>query len=98
LRLAVPFPTLVESYSLAQRKLGLAQARSFLQRLTWITILITPTEEDQEGSITRTLRYPGQNISLADAVLAEIGDRLDIPVWTFDRHFDVMGVHVWRET
>lgn len=45
----------------------------------------------------RVLRYSDQDISLADAVVAEISDRLEIPVWTFDHHFAVMGVRVWRE-
>lgn len=97
LRPAVPFLTLVESYSLAQRKLGLAPARAFLRHIIRTAVLVTPTEEDYQKAIRRTLRYPDQSISLADAVLAEIGDRLEIPVWTFDHHFDVMGVRVWRE-
>jgi predicted nucleic acid-binding protein len=33
---------------------------------------------------------------LVDAVIAEVADRLDAPVWTFDHHFDVMGANVWR--
>jgi hypothetical protein len=31
-----------------------------------------------------------------DAVIAEISGRLEAPVWTFDHHFDVIGVKVWR--
>jgi predicted nucleic acid-binding protein len=29
-----------------------------------------------------------------DAVNAEIADRLGLPVWTYDHHFDVMGSRV----
>jgi predicted nucleic acid-binding protein len=96
LRLVVPFPTLIESYALVQRKLGLAQARSFLRYLVRTTVLITPTEEDHRGAIGRVLRYPDQDISLADALCAEISDRIEAPVWTYDHHFDVMGARVWR--
>jgi predicted nucleic acid-binding protein len=28
---------------------------------------------------------------LFDAVYAALAERLDLPVWTFDHHFDVMG-------
>ena len=41
-------------------------------------------------------RYPDQDISLADAVNAEISERLGVTVWTYDHHFDVMGTGVWR--
>jgi uncharacterized protein len=96
LRLAVPFPTLIESYSLAQRRLGLAHATSFLRHLLRTTVLLTPTEEDHRGAIRRVLRYSDQDISLADALLAVVSDRLQAPVWTYDHHFDVMGARVWR--
>lgn len=96
LRLVVPFPTLIESYALVQRKLGLAQARSFLRHLVRTSVLLTPTEEDHIGAMGRVLRYPDQDISLADALCAEISDRIEAPVWTYDHHFDVMGALVWR--
>ena len=96
LRLVVPFPTLIESYALAQRRLGLAQGNSFLRYLVRTIVLLTPTEEDHRGAIRRVLRYPDQDISLADAVLAEVSHRLEAPVWTYDHHFDVMDTRVWR--
>jgi len=77
LRLVVPFPTLVESHALVQRRLGLAQAGSFLRHLVRTAILLTPTEEDYRGAIRRVSRYPDQDISLVDALGAEIGDRLE---------------------
>lgn len=42
------------------------------------------------------LRYPDQSITLFDAILAVLSDRLALPIWTFDHHFDVMGSDVWR--
>jgi predicted nucleic acid-binding protein len=96
LKLVVPFPTLIESYALVQRRLGLAQARSFLRDLVRTAILLTPTEEDHRGAIGRVLRYPDQDISLADALCAEISERIEAPVWTYDHHFDVMDAPVWR--
>lgn len=79
-----------------QRKLGLAQAESFLRHLVRTSVLLTPTEEDYRGAIRRVSRYPDQDISLIDALSVEIGDRLEAPAWTYDHHFDVMGARVWR--
>jgi hypothetical protein len=30
------------------------------------------------------------------AVTAVVGRRLSMPVWTYDHHFDVVRVEVWR--
>ena len=79
-----------------QRKLGPAQAGSFLRHLVRTAILLTPTEEDYRGAIRRVARYPDQDISLVDALGAEGGDRLEAPAWTYDHHFNVMGARVWR--
>lgn len=97
LETAVSYATVQEAYILVLRKLGATQARSLLEDLTQSTAFITPTEIDYERAVARVLRYPDQDISIADAVNAEISDRLRIPVWrTYDHHFDVMNFSVWR--
>nr|MBA3388725.1 hypothetical protein [Rubrobacter sp.] len=96
LETAVSYATVQEAYILVLRKLGTAQARSFLEDLIQGAVLTTPTEGDYERAVGRVLQYPDQDISIADAVNAEISDRLQIPNWTYDRHFDAMGAEVWR--
>ncbi len=96
LETAVSYATVQEAYILVLRKLGTAQARSFLEDLIQGAVLIAPTEGDYERAVQRVLRYPDQDISLVDAVNAEIADRLGLPVWTYDYHFDGMGSRVWR--
>ncbi len=64
--------------------------------MTQGAVLVTLTEGDYERAVQRVLRYPDQYISLVDAVNAEIADRLGLPVWTYDYHFDGMGSRVWR--
>lgn len=95
-RVVVPYSTLAEAHALVLRKLGLAEARSFLRYLIRTAVFVNPTAEDYDRATTRILRYPDQDITLADAVGAEIGDRLGVPVWTYDHHFDVMSARVWR--
>lgn len=96
LRAVVSYATLQEAHGLILRKLGPSQARAFLRDLLRTTVFIAPIEEDHRKAVGRVLRYPDQDISMADAVNAEISDRLQIPMWTYDHHFDVMGSNVWR--
>lgn len=96
LRAAVSYATLQETHGLVLRKLGRAQARTLLQDLVRTTFFLVPTEEDHRRAIRRVLRYPDQDISLTDAINAEISDRIEAPVWTYDHHFDVRGARVWR--
>ncbi len=96
LETAVSYTTLQKAYVLILRKLGVVQARSFLEDLIQGATLIAPTRKDYEKAVRRVLRYPDQDISPVDATNAETADRLEIPVWTYDHHFDVIGVRIWR--
>ena len=96
LKAAVSYATLQEAYGLVLRKLSPSQAQIFLRSLLRTTLFIVPAEQDHKKAVGRVLRYPDQDISIADAVNAEISARLQIPIWTYDHHFDVMGSNVWR--
>jgi predicted nucleic acid-binding protein len=39
---------------------------------------------------------PDQSITLVDATLAALATRMGLDVWTYDHHFDVMRVGIWR--
>jgi hypothetical protein len=43
-------------------------------------VIRLPTEEDHKKAIRRVLNYPDQDISLMDALGAEIGERLAAPI------------------
>ena len=45
-------------------------------------------------AIRRVLRYSDQDITLAGATNAEISGRIEAPMWTYNHHFDIMGVRV----
>ncbi|MGH3090580.1 MAG: type II toxin-antitoxin system VapC family toxin [Rubrobacteraceae bacterium] len=90
LKTAISYSTLTECHALILRKLGMNEARSFLVELTATSYFLTPTTQDYEKAVAKTLRYPDQDITLADAITAEVSDRLDVPVWTFDHHFDML--------
>lgn len=89
-------PVLIEGYNLVLHRLGMAPAQTWLAELAAGAGLINPTIDDYLAAASRVGRYADQAMSLTDGVLAELSDRLSMPVWTFDHHFDVMGVDVWR--
>ena len=61
-----------------------------------VSYIIAPEAEDVAAAMQLPSRYRDQPITLFDAILAVMSDRLALPVWTFDFHFDVMQVSVWR--
>lgn len=88
-------PVLMECYSLVLYRLGIAAAHRWLDEVRRGTGRVDPQPSDTSAASERVLRYTDQRVSLFDAVLAEISDRLETPVWTFDHHFDLMQVEVW---
>ena len=58
--------------------------------------LLNPTGYDYAEAMQQVTRYPDQRITLVDAVTAIVAERLKLPVWTYDYHFDIMQATVWR--
>lgn len=96
LKVVVPYPILLKSYSLVMRKLGNREAHALLAEVTSTSFLTNAMEEDYQDAAVTILPYRNQDLTLFDTVLAAMSDRLEAPVWTFDHHFDVMRVSVWR--
>lgn len=96
LTVAVPYPVLLESYTLVMRKLGLSQAQAYLVELEHKYPFVLAEREDHQGAARTIKRYPDQDITLVDAVLHELSLRLDVGVWTHDHHLDTLGAQVWR--
>lgn len=96
LLLAVPWSTITETYTLVLGRLGIRKAQTWLKELTEGAGLINPRREDYLEAARRLRRYPDQDISLCDGVLAILAEQLQFSVWTYDHHFDVMRIPVWR--
>jgi len=91
----IAYPILLEAYSLVLYRLGFAAAHK------WITFLdgasfINPDSEDFGRAVITVRNFPDQRITLVDATVAALAFRLDLEVWTYDHHFEVMRVPVWR--
>lgn len=92
----VATPVLAEGYNLVLRRLGANVARTWCRELVAGSALLNPSTDDYLAAATRLQRYDDQSISLTDGVVAELADRLQVPVWTFDHHFDLLETAVWR--
>ena len=91
----VTFPTLLEAHSLILFRLGQKVASRWLAEIS-DAALVSPAREDYRQAFVRVRALPDQRISLFDATVAALATRLDLEVWTYDHHFDLMRVKVWR--
>lgn len=98
LAVIVCYPVYLEAYSLVLYRLGPEKAILFAQEIIEGADLINPSPNDYLAARQLATRFPDQRITLFDAVTAVIANRLNLPVWTYDYHFDVMQVSVWRNT
>jgi predicted nucleic acid-binding protein len=96
LQVIIPYPVVWEAYSLVMQRLGTVLAIQFIDSLELGAEFLYPTLDDYQIAIARVRLYPDQRITLFDALTGAIAQRLQYPVWTYDYHFDVMGIPVWR--
>jgi predicted nucleic acid-binding protein len=91
----VAYPILLEAYSLLLLRLG---GRSTLDWLSEMgaSSFVNPEPEDYHRATLTVRMFSDQGISLVDATLAALATRLGLQVWTYDHHFDVMRVPIWR--
>lgn len=91
----VAYPTLLEAYTLVLFRLGQSTALHWLEEMVGAA-LVNPSAEDYRQAVARVASLKDQPITLFDALVASLARRLDLEVWTYDHHFDVMRVAVWR--
>jgi predicted nucleic acid-binding protein len=93
--IVVAYSTLLETYSLILFRLGKSTATDWLADIADAS-LINPSPEDYRLAAAKLRGFVDQPITLFDAVAATVATRLRLEVWTYDHHFDVMRVPVWR--
>jgi predicted nucleic acid-binding protein len=92
----VAYTTLCECYSVILYKLGIGAAHGWLREVRDHASLINLTPADFEEAADLVATYQDQALSMFDGVTASLSRRLGLPVWTYDHHFDVVWVEVWR--
>jgi predicted nucleic acid-binding protein len=91
----VAYPILLEAYTMVVHRLGRNAASDWLADMA-DAALVNPTSEDYRQAVARIGAMTNQPITLFDATVAALATRLGLEVWTYDHHFDVMRVGVWR--
>jgi predicted nucleic acid-binding protein len=91
----VPMPIVLGTYTLAMRRMGSKAALHWLREIETAPLL-NPTSEDYRQAGIRLEKFADQSITMFDATLAILAQRLGLRVWTYDHHFDVMQIPVWR--
>lgn len=94
--IAAAHPTIMEGHTLILRRLGLQVARAWLEDAHSRIGLINPTPADYLDAVRQVRTFRDKPISLFDALLAVLSERLGLPIWSFDRHFELMHVNLWR--
>ena len=96
LAVIVPYPIVLGSYTLLQRRLSLWSAHAWLNEILAGASLINPTADDYVEAARRIRAMADQPLTLFDGVLASLSARLALPIWTYDYHFDLVRAAVWR--
>jgi predicted nucleic acid-binding protein len=92
----IPTSIVLECYTLVLRRLDIAVAHEWIDDLRQGPALVAPLVSDIQEAAILIQRFPDQPITLVDATLAVLARRGEAPVWTYDHHFDVMQIPVWR--
>jgi predicted nucleic acid-binding protein len=92
----VAYPTLCETYTLVLRRLGKPAASNWLDDMTTGASLINATAEDYQDARGKIEAFTDQLITLFDAIVAVLSQRLVMAVWFYVHHFILMRCAVWR--
>jgi len=91
----ITYPVLLECYSLILFRLGGKAATDWLAEMSDASF-VNPLQEDFGRAFGTVQAFADQRLTLVDATVAALALRLKVMVWTYDHHFDVMRVPVWR--
>jgi predicted nucleic acid-binding protein len=91
----IAYPILLEAYSLVLFRFGSWAASGWLTEVAEASF-VNPTAEDYGRAFNTVHALADQHITLVDATVAALASRLRVEVWTYDHHFDVMRIPVWR--
>lgn len=93
---AVTLSVLAEGHRLVLHRLGPEAGRSWLsQTMAGASVLLTSLE-DLVAAVETIHHFGAYPLTLTDALSAVTARRFEVPVWTYDHDFDVIGVDVWR--
>lgn len=92
----VPYSIFLEAHSLIVKRLGTLIGFRYTQEIAAGADFLQPTIANYEDATQLIQRYSDQAITLFDATTTAIAQRLELAIWTYDFHFNVMQATVWR--
>ncbi len=96
LAILVPYPIYLETHKLILQSLGITATLKFTRDIEKQVNFINPTAEDYQAATSIITKFPDQKITLFDAVTVILANQINLPVWTYDYHCDIMKAKVWR--
>lgn len=96
LQVIVAYATLQEAHALVLHRLKPRVALRWLREVRYGTNLLGVTDSDYQSALDLAERYTDQTLTLHDLTLSVVSKKLDVPIWTFDADFDILGAQVWR--
>lgn len=93
----VVYPILFEAYSLLLRRSEPTVAHRWLEETIANGRIVNSRTVDYVEASNRVRIYRDQSITLFDALLSVVSERLGIPIWSYDHHFDILRVPRWPE-
>ena len=93
--MAVIYPTVLETYSLIMQRHSPIDAIRWIEDAARNPMPLEPINADYLQAFGTVQRFTDQRITLFDAVLASFAIRSNLQVWSYDHHFDILGVERW---
>ena len=92
---AVLTTTIVETHTLILYRQGAVAATAWFDAVAPSARMIHPTMEDFRTAVPYTRRFPDQRLTVFDALVDVVSNRLSVPIWSYDHHFDVLQADRW---
>jgi predicted nucleic acid-binding protein len=95
-QVAVAHTTLIETHRVILHNLGVRHARAWIADAAASLAPITPLASDFSRAIEVVSRFRDQEFTLFDTLVYVIAQQLDVPIWTYDHHFDILRANRWQ--
>jgi predicted nucleic acid-binding protein len=87
--------TILEAHTLVLFRHGASSAHVWFDAIASMTTPIHPTMDDFKQATRHISRFPDQRLTFFDALMYVVSERLTIPIWSYDHHFDVLRATRW---
>lgn len=92
----IVYPTVLETYSLILKRHPPSVAFGWLEDIQVDTLIVDVEEVDYLQAFETVRRFTDQSVTLFDALMAAYATHTNLPIWTYDHHFDILGARRWN--